>query len=221
MTETALEPVETDEPEQDEPATGDDPEQEQDETSDEPEQDTPTGAEALQAAPAFDPEKVGKQLEGLQKHVARRMGEIFGEDAQAYELCDLCTFYGTPGWRISGPLREEVTTQLRHVMGFHAPTDYRRSEFTRRCDVCDGLTKVQSGSQDPQYELLSCPACGGKGYQQVGTPPLAVVPPAVPVPPNGAQTTTTPTVILSPEPPEVAELKAKGYIVVPPTPIPG
>src|SRR4051812_36218629 len=52
-------------------------------------------------------EGINGQLEKLKKHVAKRLGEILGDDAPYFEDCEICSFSKTPGMRPMGPLPAE------------------------------------------------------------------------------------------------------------------
>lgn len=191
-------------------------EEESDETSDE------EAATEGQAAPdsEADMEAIGKKLDGLQKHVARRMGEILGDEAQHFEECEVCSFFNTPGWRFSGPYPPEVEVAVRTVLGMRAPDDYRPDGYSRQCDKCNGLGECVTGSKVLGQEALPCIDCAAKGWIAVGDERKQIAM----FTPNGPQPTAvapTPTFEPQPDPSEydgltVAEAKARGGMFIPP-----
>jgi len=199
----------------DDPADGE-PEQESDETATVPPDDAP----ALAEDSAARIEEVGKKLDLLGKHVAKRMSEILGEDAQLFEQCEGCYYWNVPGWRMKGPAPQEVADHLRVWLGDHAEADYLKDNYSRVCDACNGLGLTLTGSKVPGQDKLICIPCNGNGWIAVGdernpyalratngatfdTPQHGALSPVAPLPGE-------------PEPPEVAALKARGYMVIAP-----
>lgn len=166
MTATEVETtaVEVSEPE---PETGDVTESEPEDETDPGEDDTET--ETGQAAPEPSSfarmEEIGKKLDLLQKHVAKRMGEILGDDVALFEICEICSFSNTPGWRPSGPLPDDVVTAIRHALGQAAPSDYLPDTHSQVCPECAGWGQVASGSKVQGQDLLSCKNCNGMGWK--------------------------------------------------------
>lgn len=165
-------------------------------------------------------EATGKKLDALQKHVARKMGDILGEDVTLFEVCEVCSYTNTPGWRLSGPYPPEVEAAVRGVLGEHAPSEYKMDGYSAVCDKCDGLGQTQSRSKVPSQELLLCYGCKGRGWVAVGserggTPIVAQ---------NGGQLTSDETgqtfdvieVQAQLDTPEMQALKAQGYVIIPP-----
>jgi hypothetical protein len=165
-------------------------------------------------------EKRAKSLEGLRKHVTRRLGEIFGDDAVGLVECPVCTYWSMPGWVPPVEMPEEVKATILHLVGQHAPTDYRKDNYSRVCDECGGLGETATGSLVQGQAYLPCYACSARGWIAVGPeragglravqngPGLAAVhavePAAVQYAPPPADT------------PEISELKRAGYVVIPP-----
>ncbi len=165
-------------------------------------------------------EAIGKKLDLLSKHVAKRMGEILGDDANEFEECEVCTFWGTPGWRHKGPLPSAVEDVLKVALGGHASAEYRPDEYSRECDRCNGLGVVLTGSKVLGQETLQCMKCHGMGWQPIGNEratgafayqngPAAAPPPVL-----------TPAAAAPPESPEIAAAKAlltgAGWMAFPP-----
>jgi hypothetical protein len=177
----------------------------------EPEQDT--GIES-----SAHIEAIGKKLDNLNKYVARKMGEILGDDAQLFELCEICTFSQTPGWRPSGPLPSEVVTAVMHALGRHATSDYKPDTHSKACDDCGGLGSVATGSQVPGQDKLPCVECKGLGWLATDAERGGFSGASL----NGPQPATpAETAGPQPDPSEydtltVAEMKARGGVVIPP-----
>jgi hypothetical protein len=167
-------------------------------------------------------EEIGKKLDGLQKHVAKRLGDILGEDVTMFEECEVCSYSNTPGWRPKGPYPEEVAANVRGVLGELAPSEYLPDPYTNTCNTCNGRGLTRSGSSVANMELVTCIPCGGKGWipngpeRDSGRAILAVLngdagSAAVPEPPAYVASS-------EPMPAEAEVLQRRGYIVIPPTP---
>lgn len=113
-------------------------------------------------------EAIGKKLDLLSKHVAKRITEILGEAAPEWEECELCNYWNTPGWRHKGPLPEAVEDALNVALGKHAQTEYKSDEYSRVCEKCNGLGEVLTGSRVNGQLALPCMACKGMGWVPVG-----------------------------------------------------
>lgn len=220
MSEPQTEPVE----EPQEPVVAPVPEPEPEPTPEPPEE--PQGPEGPAEAPEGQPETLalleerGKSFDKLSKHVAKRTGEILGEDATMAIECPLCSYYGMPGWVPTVAPPEELQSALLHYAGLRAPSDYSKDAYSSTCSKCNGLGEVLTGSQVMGQERLPCYDCQGKGWLAVGPERQA----AFGARPNGALASTPqPSAAdqaMSPspvaEPPEVARLRADGYLVVAP-----
>lgn len=190
-----------------------------------------TGEPEQTAAPDSDPvedgpdsqaqmEEIGKKLDGLTKHVARRMSEILGESANDFEECELCTYWNTPGWRFKGPLPEAVTDALRAALGEHSADAWKADEYSRACDKCNGIGQVLTGSKAPGQETIQCIKCHGMGWVPIGNERAS----GVFAIPNGptpqAPATVAPVTPSAPDTPEVAAAKAllqkSGHMVIDP-----
>lgn len=165
-------------------------------------------------------EEVGKKLDGLQKHVTKRLGEILGDDATVIEPCPCCTPMGMPGWVWPGEPPEDVRAELYHYLGSFAPQDYKPDDYARKCDKCNGLGETATGSLVPNMQTITCYDCKGKGWVPVGPERASGVLPIPELPPNG-DLHSPEGVLLAPAPQpadteEIAALKRAGYVVIPP-----
>lgn len=165
-------------------------------------------------------EKRAKQLEGLNKHVTRRLGEIFGDDAVDLVPCPVCAYWSMPGWIPPVELPDEVRAIMQHLLGQHAASDYKRDNYSHICEECYGLGETRSGSKKPGYELVVCIPCGGKGWVAVGPErggPLQAVPNSAPAHVTLTSVPDAPQYAPRPEKtPEVLALEGAGYTVIPP-----
>lgn len=161
-----------------------------------------------------------KALDALNKHVAKRLTDILGEDATAYTPCEICTAFGTPGWRPGGDLPAEVKVVVSHALGVQTAEDLEQARDTARCADCGGRGYVRTGSLVPDFESAMCLACQGRGW--VATDERRRV--LIGGEPNGARSgTNAQDVTITrdyneaiPEPPAAAELRAAGYVVMAP-----
>jgi hypothetical protein len=204
-----LEPVPPPEPgeegEQAEPEQGETPQPEE---------------EAQQPESSAELARRDKALDGLNKHVAKRLTDILGDDATAYTPCEICTAFGTPGWRPGGDLPAEVKVIVSHALGVQTADDLEQARDTARCTDCGGRGYVRTGSLVPDFESAMCLACTGRGWVAtderrraiMGEPTNGVA--GAPLP-EAAGTSADYNVSI-PEPPQVAELRAQGYTVFAP-----
>ena len=220
MTQTEpVEPVEPQEPDS-EPQEPAEP-QEPTEPEPEPQEATAEGDQPSLRSEA-EIEKAAKQVEQLRKHVAGRIGSIFGDDANFLIACPLCA--GTaPGWLwppADAPLPDDQVRAVFTTLGVIEPKEYQHFESYKRCDDCEGLGSVKTGSRVPGFDVVACPTCAQKGYI-MGAP--------LPLPMNGSGAPNAEVVVTGPsvidpadaDDPAVAELRKRGFTVVPPIHFPG
>jgi hypothetical protein len=169
-------------------------------------------------------EEIGKKLDGVQRYVARKMSEILGEHANDFEVCDLCSYWNTPGWRHTGQLPAELIDQLLHVLGQRSPTDLREDRYSEACDRCNGEGVVLTGSKVPGQDRLSCVDCNGMGWVPVGTERTGRVLSLANGPTAQALGEASADVAMQPAPPtdtpEIRSLRDQGYVVIPPIAVP-
>lgn len=153
------------------------PEPVEPETEDEPAEDTEPdeGGDAGEPQSATvrtdrEMEQVFKSLERLRKDTAKRVGNIFGDDATQLMECPLCAAVA-PGYlwpQDIAPLAEEQVAALRMMLNMPVATDYVQSEAFQACPKCEGLGRVRTGSKVHNHDIAECPTCFAKGY--VGAP---------------------------------------------------
>lgn len=165
-------------------------------------------------------EERGKRFEKLSQHVAKRTGEILGDDVQIVQECPCCTYWGMPGWIPTVNPPQDLAAVLLHYLGQHAPTDYRPDTHSKACEACGGMGEVASGSRVFGQERLPCVECASNGWVATDDERRSRLlslrngehPPTFPAAPADAAMSPN----AEPEPPEAAELRARGYIVMPP-----
>lgn len=165
-------------------------------------------------------EEIGKALDKLQKHVAKRLGEILGDDAPFYVPCELCTPFQTPGMRPPIDPPPDVAAALWHLLGQHSPTDYQADTHSTVCSRCAGFGEVATGSKVPGQTQLPCVECKGLGWtptDDARAPGFGTVAngPTPLYPPPSPDVSALPAPD-EPDPPEVTALKAKGYTIIRP-----
>ena len=195
----------------------------------EPGPDDEPGAPQEPSAPEPEPvetqallEERGKRFEKLSQHVAKRTGEILGEDATIVQECPLCTYWGMPGWIPTVDPPQDLQAHLMHYMGQRAASDFQRDQYSAACSKCNGLGEVLTGSHVFGQERLPCFDCKGMGWIAVGDERRSgvlalangVAAPSAPLAPADAAMSPAPL----DEPPEVAALRSQGYLVVAPLP---
>jgi hypothetical protein len=197
---------------------------EPDEEGEQAEPDEPAAPqpETEPAAPESSAElaRRDKALDGLNKHVAKRLTEILGDDATAYAPCEICTAFGTPGWRPGGDLPAEVKVVVSHALGVQTADDLEQARDTARCADCGGRGYVRTGSLVPDFESAMCLACQGRGWVATDERRRAIMGEptngAIGAPLQSEGHTTADYNESIPEPPQVAELRAQGYTVFAP-----
>jgi hypothetical protein len=212
---TELEP---DEPDADEDDPSEDDEPDELEQEPEPEQDDALDTEA-QAA------EIGKKLDGLGKHVAKRMGDILGDDAALYAPCPACTPWQTPGWVPPVDPPPDVQAALLHYMGQRAASDLLPDPHSERCPECNGEGANEMPTNVAEQKVATCVKCSGKGWLALdaargGAPSVATNGPAPTYPPPSAVASALPDLPVEDDP-RVTELRQMGYAVIPPMTVAG
>ncbi len=206
------------EPDADVETPADEPEQDGDEDEDEDDEEPEQTQQAPESSAVI--EEIGKKLDQLNKHVAKRMGDILGEDAQLYRPCMCSELFQTPGWLPPIDPPPDAQAFMHHWMGEHAISDFKPDNFSRVCDVCGGLGMTATGSQVQGQQTLPCIPCKSLGWVPVGPEregPGAYTPPTAPQT-NGVTATPPIQPVQAADTPEIAALKQAGYTVIAPFP---
>lgn len=182
----------------------------------------PAGEHEHEPPPLVDPagsltdrelEKAMKALDNEEQRHAKRLAEIMGEDFATLQRCPLCPS-PFPGYRWPVPPPAEVIAAVKEAIGEPAQPAFRADSYSKVCELCDGLGAVATGSKVAGQGTARCLGCEGRGWVAVGPERQSgaiTTPAAVPAPVQYDQQPPTPV-----EPPEVAALKALGYVVVAP-----
>lgn len=177
------------------------------------------------AAPQPDAAEIEKTYERLDKETARhvkRVAELVGDEAFNFLVpCELCE-PSIPGFHWPKQPSDEVKHAVRLAIGDREPENWQADQYSRRCDACDGLGEVLTGSRVHGKGTLPCLACGGNGWSPIGDERRGVVAQLVPrTAPAAEQVADLGTVATAgapggPDPATAAQLKALGYIVLDP-----
>lgn len=196
-----------DEPDADDVDTDDD---EQPDGDDEPEPQ----------AQALSQKEIEKRLNALQRESerhAKRVAEIMGDDRGMLLDCPLCDSI-IPGYVMPTPQTPARFPAVREFMGDTPKRELREDPDATRCEVCDGWGVLDTASRVQGQVELVCKTCNGRGW---------VGPRAQAQPVHGFASTTEATPANGEAPPlqvadspEVAALKAQGYIIIDPPPRP-
>ena len=97
---------------------------------------------------------------------------------------------------------------------------FLKDEYSRECEKCSGEGVVRTGSKVVGQETLACMQCKGMGWVAIGSERDS----SSMYVPNGAQAAYVPPAadsapMFAPaeaKPPEVADLEARGYVIIPP-----
>ena len=154
--------------------------------AEEPEPDDDDDDEAAaepEPEPSTEPESQAdkKQMQAATRAVqsyARKIGEIFGEQANELLPCPLCGDTLWPGFvhlGDAGRAPNDTKNATMQFLGYARELDYKQAPSVRPCPTCDAEGKVATGSHVPEHKTIVCPDCKGYGY----------------APPPGAQATST------------------------------
>jgi DnaJ-class molecular chaperone len=153
MSETTIDP------ETGEILEGDEPDDAQEEAEREAEQEAELKNEPKREASQVQLQKA----DSANRTYMRKLASILGEDENRHE-CTACNGLGVT-WGDPTP-----ATDLQH------PSEYVA------CERCAGYGVVESGSKHPDYAVVVCTDCSGKGYSIAATQqaPIYQVPPLEP-----------------------------------------
>lgn len=97
---------------------------------------------------------------------AKRIGEIYEEDAAALTLCPLCPdiHKGFVNVQDAGMVPDDVKNAVMLFLGYARERDYPQAPNVHGCATCAALGKVATGSKVAGKETMTCPECHGYGY---------------------------------------------------------
>jgi len=151
-------------PADDEAADAEEPEPDDD--------DDDEAAAATEPEPSTEPESQAdrKQMQAATRAVqsyARKIGEIFGEQANELLSCPLCGDTVWPGFvhlADAGKMPNATKDATMSFLGYAREVEYPQSPQHRSCPDCQARGKVSTGSKVPGKENVTCPSCMGAGY---------------------------------------------------------
>lgn len=156
---------------QDEPVDAEPDEEEQaDEEGDaETEHEGEPEPEAVAAPAGISAEELEKRFKAIErawKTYTGKVSSIMEEEALQLTECPLCS--GTvPGFVLidgAGHVDDVTKSVVQTYMGIVQEADYPSDPDFRECNRCDGLGQIRTGSKVPQWKMLTCQTCSGRGY---------------------------------------------------------
>ena len=196
------------EPEPDDDLEPDDDDDETTEPEPEPEPE-PGGLTDKELQARFD------KLDRENERHAGRVGDILGEDGNQLVPCPLCSHF-IAGHVYPQPVPDEIVAQVRPDLGLPDLSNVKQARHTTVCQDCEGLGVVQSGSLVRENAVIGCPTCNRSGYvlNTTGQGPT----------PAAHETNGSGEAPLfdgvNADDPAVAELRSRGFTVIPPLAIP-
>lgn len=159
-----------------------------------------------------------KELEANHKKIDRarttfynRVSEIMGEDAQQMVECPACAYF-VPGMIFPQEFPDQIKAELWPYLGLPDPSEIADAPDRHVCATCRGRGQLQSGSIVPQYAIVNCRACEGKGY----TDDLLPVQAGARANGNVGPDVLEPAPPMPEDPAWIEAARAAGYTIVPP-----
>jgi hypothetical protein len=131
----------------------------------------PEAAGPVGAVSEKELERGRKKIETAAATFARKVGEIMGEEANLLEPCPRCAPTGIPGFVFPialAPVDPDTKRAVLVSVGEEASEVTEPSKWSRRCDACNGIGRVLTGSRDNRHKTKECYACNGRGWVPVG-----------------------------------------------------
>jgi len=104
-----------------------------------------------------------RKIETARKNFYNRISEIMGEDAQQLVECPACSYF-VPGLIFPVEFDDTVKIALWHYMGLPDPNEVADAPDRHVCATCRGRGQLKSGSLVPEYAIVNCRQCLGRGY---------------------------------------------------------
>lgn len=139
----------------------DDQDDDDDDQGDDDDDDEPDGVSAMPSEAELEKAaaSLGKEAD---RHFARVVA-IMGDAAGDLVRCELC-HPSIPGLRYVEAMNEELRERVKVAIGIGSGARYRAAVDASKCETCDGLGSVLSGSEVPGQITLRCLSCGGRGW---------------------------------------------------------
>ena len=174
----------------------------------------PPEPEDFQAPPGLTERELEanhKKIEKARTTFYNRVSEIMGEDAQHLVNCPACAYF-VPGKVFPQEFPDQVKVELWPFLGLPDPNEVADAPDRHVCETCKGRGQLKSGSLVPEYAIVNCRACQGKGYTDDVLPVAGT---------NGANVSvaTGPydqTPPMPEDPAWIEAARAAGYTIVPP-----
>lgn len=147
----------------------------------------------------------------------KRISDLMEEDAVDLIPCPVCMDY-FHGWiydPAKAPLGEEQTQRVLQFVGISDNEQIPVAPWAQMCPDCNGYGEVKTGSKVQHAQTTGCVRCNKQGWLNHSHARET----------NGHSAdveldlTTGPTVYGAEPDPRIADLRAAGYTVIPPTPI--
>lgn len=115
------------------------------------------------------PEQMEKRFSAAERELgkyARKILEIYGEQASDLIECPLCPgiHKGFVNGQDAGLVPPDIANACMAFLGFARERQYRQSSRYQTCPACDGEGKVYTGSHVPNKETIRCDDCDGGGF---------------------------------------------------------
>lgn len=108
-----------------------------------------------------------KKLDQLAAHVAKRYGEILGEELDGFTICPLCAPW-FPGIRLQVMPDYETVAAVKVAIGEDPDPPLTNDHYSKVCEDCGGLGKVLTGSKVMGQTTAQCIPCKGRGWLAIG-----------------------------------------------------
>jgi hypothetical protein len=158
--------------------------------------------------------KRDQRLDGENARHAKRVGEIMDEAAGDLIPCPVC-MDGIAGWIYPPDVQQlgpDAIARVRQVIGLPDYTTFHAAAFATECPDCGGLGEVTTGSHVPGREVTTCETCQKAGW--IRTRDIQRL---AHVDAETGEILTGPTVYTGDEgDTEIANLRQRGYTVIPP-----
>lgn len=179
------EPTVTDVPEPDQGEEGE-AEQAETENPDVPDPNAPVEPDEVRGEAEM--EAAFKKIERSYKTYTRAVSNALEESANDLLPCPLCEG-AVPSFvnrHDAGQVDQETQGAVYAFLSMTPPTELRKSRLNEKCENCDGLGELLTGSRVPAWETKTCDECNGAGFTGPGNPKFSA--PVERVEPNGTET---------------------------------
>jgi hypothetical protein len=107
-------------------------------------------------------ELAGKLEKENERHI-RAVVKLLGPDMEG-NICPTCDGFGF------------ADAEQRASIDAGLPDDFKQPENYKTCEGCNGYGEVKSGAKNPNYVVVTCTQCSGKGYVIEAAPVAHVTP---------------------------------------------